>query len=63
MLPEKRFNGSHNDDKFITDELNKLPQAWRAGAVNKYSKVFEESGRREANTRLRKYVIALNSRG
>ncbi len=61
-LPEKRYKGSHNDDKFITDELAKIPHAWRQGAANKYSKVYQESGRREANTRLRHYVIALNNR-
>ena len=63
MLPEKRFNGPHNDDKFIQEELAKIGHAWRQGAANRYSQVYEESGRREANTRLRKYVIALNSRG
>ena len=63
MLPEKRYIGLHDNSKFIADELAKLPHAWRKGAANKYSQVFEESGRREANTRLRHYVIALNSRG
>ena len=49
MLPEKRFNGPHNDDKFIQEELAKIGHAWRQGAANRYSQVYEESGRREAH--------------
>ena len=62
MLPEIRYTGPANDDKFITDELYKLPQSWRQGACAKYSEVFEQEGRRAANTKLRQYVIRVNNR-
>ena len=60
MLPDNRYTGDFNDDKFITDELSKLPVAWRQGACAKYSEVFEAEGRRAANTKLRHYVIRVN---
>lgn len=62
MLPDNRFKGVHNDDKFILSELDKLPHAWRSGAAQKYSEVYATEGRRAANTKLRQYVKRVNDR-
>lgn len=62
MLPDHRFQGLHSDDKFILEELAKLPHAWRSGACSKYSEVYATEGRRSANTKLRQYVKRVNER-
>lgn len=56
QLPNNRFQGQPGDDKFIRDLLARLPASFRPGACESYSEVYEQSGRREANTRLRHYV-------
>lgn len=56
FLPEHRYTGPFNDDEWLKEQLAMLPFAWRMGVATKYSKVFLESGRREANIRLRKYI-------
>lgn len=66
MLP--RFYHPH-DEKWIKEQMQRLPRPYRAVAASKYSKVYESTynaenrphikhnaARREANTRLRKYI-------
>jgi len=66
----------HPDDKkWIKEQLKKLPKEYRQRAMHGYDKVFREvfdatplvhqkasEARREANTRLRRYVEAVLER-
>lgn len=53
FLPDSRYEGAFNDDEWIQEQLAKLPHAWKAGTVKRYSTVFQKDGRTAANTRLR----------
>ena len=61
-LPKQRYKGPHNDDQWIIEQVNKLPFAWRAGAIRKYSTVFSGNGRAAANTWLREGVKKFGGR-
>lgn len=66
MLPERYFP---HDERWIKEQLAQLPAHFRAVAVKMYAEVYLEvysatekphqkhgEARREANTRLRKYI-------
>jgi len=61
-MPISRFRGPHSDASYIKAQLARLPHAFRKGACNKYSAVYEESGRQSANSRLREYCDKFNER-
>ena len=49
-------NMHDHDKKWVRQQLNRLPNHLRAGAVEHYQWVFKDGGRSAANTRLRLYV-------
>lgn len=64
MLPENRFKPPGGaiwdkrctDDEWLKEMISKAPIAWRNGICNKYSRIYEEKGRYEANKWLREGV-------
>ena len=62
FLPEHRYTGMFNDEDWIKEQLEKLPQQWRAGSIKKYSTVFLKDGRSKANTWLREGVRDFGSK-
>ena len=64
MIPEIRFkppNGqkwpkSCTDDEFLQEMIQKAPMNWRRGICNKYSAIYLDKGRFEANTWLREGI-------
>lgn len=69
MLPENRFKPPDGrqwdkrctDDEWLKEQIERLPHAWRKGTCAKYSSVYLEDGRFEANRRLREMVAKFGS--
>lgn len=75
MLPNNRYTGLSNDDKFILAELVTVDQSHWVDICNRYSagykKVYDDhpvyiekegEARRRANIWLRKYIKKLNGK-
>ena len=67
VLPEHYYKAEHvggvgNDKAFILEELKEITYKQKLTAVQKYSEVFLDKGRRAANTRLRYFVKKCKSK-